>query len=225
MADATDRIDDGVPVRRLPFERADAAPGRSLAEQAVFTATEQLLRSTSIGELSVAQVLKQADVSRTTFYRYFTSKHAVVSAMLEALQSELVDVMRPWTRRGDREPQAALTDALRAVAGVWADHRPILRASTENWHAEPEVGKPWVAMMDRFTADVAGQVRRERDAGAAPAGVDATDLARTLVWSSERMLYLAGFGMTGDGDEQGVVEALVAMWLGTIYGGGRSTAT
>lgn len=204
---------------RLPFAaRAAAALKPSAIERAVFDATERLLQETPIADLAVAQILAEADISRTTFYRYFTSKHAVVSALLEALQAELVDVMQPWFVRGDRPPREALTAALDAVADVWARHRPVLRASSENWHAEPELGTPWVAMMDRFTTDIARQIDRERAAGAAPPGVDSRAIARTLVWGSERMLYLGGFGLYGDGMEHESVAALVAIWHGSVYG-------
>lgn len=204
----------------FPFAERQAEPRElSSVELAVFTATESLLQTIPVADLTVAQILGRADISRTTFYHYFSSKHAVVSAMLEALQAELVDVMQPWFARGDRAASAAVRDAIVAVADVWARHRPILRASTENWHAEPEIGRPWVAMMDRFTTDIAAQIERERAAGTAPAGVAAEDLARTLVWGSERMLYLAGFGIHGERREHEAVDALIAMWIGTIYHG------
>jgi AcrR family transcriptional regulator len=205
---------------RLPFAgRAAARAESSPVEDAVFAATEALLQTTAFADLTVAQILTEAGISRTTFYRYFTSKHTVVSALLGRLQAELVDVMQAWFARGERPPEAAIADALGAVADVWARHRPVLRASTENWHAEPEIGEPWVAMMDRFTADIARQIDRERATGAAPAGVGSEAIARTLVWGSERMLYLAGFGLYGEGMEQESVPALVAMWQGTIYAG------
>jgi hypothetical protein len=137
--------------------------------------------------------------------------------MLQSLQAELVDIMRPWFAHQESTPTSALREAITAVAELWERHRPILGASGENWHAEPEIGRPWTAMMDRFVHDMADEIDDERQPGIAPAGVDSTALARTLVWSSERMLYLAGFGLCGHHHELDVVEPLVATWAGVIY--------
>jgi len=204
-------------VTERPFPFAARGTSRSTIEQTIFDATEDLLQSTSLEDLTVAHILERADISRTTFYRYFTSKHQVVSAMLEAVQQELVDVMQPWFTRGDRAPDAALSDALGSVADVWGRHRPVLRACSEHWHSDPEIGERWVAMMDRFTSDISRQIDRERKAGEAPKGVDSRKLALHLAWSCERLFYLAGFGLAGDNREQDAVDVLVAAWVGALY--------
>jgi len=203
----------------LPFaRREEQAPERSPVEQSLFEATEKLLRDVSLNDLRVEDILSGAGVSRTTFYHYFKSKHAVVAAMLVDLQAELVDVMSPWFKREDAPPAAALREAISAVADVWSAHRPTFRASSECWHDVPEIGEPWAAMMARFSTDIARQIKRERKSGDAPAGVDADQLAVSLTWSSERVLYLAGWGMLGKGGERDAVDAVVAMWIGAIYG-------
>jgi AcrR family transcriptional regulator len=183
----------------------------------IFSATEGLLQHTPLGDLAVADILLEADVSRTSFYKYFTSKAMVVSAMLRTCQAELRDVMGPWSGRGGRPADQALREALDAVAKVWGRHRPVLRAGSESWHAEPEIGPQWIAMMDYFTESIGRQITRERKAGVAPDGVDSLQIARHLAWGGERLLYLAGFGMYGDGYESEVVDAMVAIWLGAIY--------
>lgn len=190
----------------------------SVAEQRIFDATEKLLESTSLEELTVAAILQRAGISRTTFYRYFTSKHQVVSALLQLLQVELVGVMRPWGSRGDRAPHEALREAWEAAAAVWARHRPVLRACSEHWHADPEIGQGWVAMLERFATQIAQQIDEARETGAAPKGIDSRKLALHLTWSSERMLYLAGFGLMGEKFEADAVEVIVANWLATVFG-------
>jgi hypothetical protein len=125
--------------------------------------------------------------------------------------------MQPWFARGDRPADKAVRDALAAVADVWERHRPVLRACSEHWHAEPEIGERWVAMLDGFTADIARQIDRERKAGAAPKGLDSHQLALHLTWGSERMFYLGGFGMCGPRMEHDAVDGIVATWLGAVY--------
>lgn len=202
----------------FPFAAKEAStPLATAVQQEIFSATESLLQTKSLGDLTVADILTAADVSRTTFYRYFTSKHMVVSAMLTASQAELLDVMRPWSTRGDRPAEEALWEAMEAVAKVWGRHRPMLRAISESWHSEPEIGRQWVAVMDHFVNNISRQIDRERKAGMAPEGVDSRQLARHLAWGGERMLYLAGFGICGPEFEDEVVEPMVAIWVGAIY--------
>jgi AcrR family transcriptional regulator len=201
----------------LPFAGKAETEAPSPVEQEIFDAMEELLTTTSLDDLAVAQILEKADVSRTTFYRYFTSKHQVVSALLAALQLELVDVMQPWYTRPEESPKQALTESITAVAQLWQRHRPVLRACSENWHSDPEIGEKWVAMMDRFASGTSRQIEYERRRGLAPKGVSSRKLALHLTWSSERQLYLAGFGMYGPKLEMDAVETIVAMWLGSIY--------
>jgi AcrR family transcriptional regulator len=220
MARPRDRIQESSVPSTLPYAaKLGHRKEKGSVEDAVFAATEELLLTYPIADVTVAQILERAGVSRTTFYHYFTSKLTVVSAMLDNLQTELVDVMRPWFGRGERDPEAALRESLVAVAGVWAKHRPVMRASTENWHAEPELGERWVAMMDRFIVDIAAQIDRERAAGAAPPGADSRQIATTLVWAGERLMYIAGWGMMGHNLERDAVDGMVATWMGAVYGG------
>jgi len=204
--------------RTHPFW-ASTTPSRQVSnvELGVFAATEALLQRMAIGELTVADILTEAKISRTTFYKYFTSKGMVVSAMLRACRVELLDVSRPWTKRGKRPPEDALHETISSVAKVWARHRPVLRASSESWHSESEIGQEWVAMMDDFVDDITRQINRERKSGVAPAGADSKQIAIHLAWGGERLFYLAGFGLCGPGLESDVVDTMVAVWLAAIY--------
>ena len=56
--------------------------GNSDTEQAIFAATEELLEQVPLQDLSVAQIIERAGVSRATFYFYFSSKYAVVTGLL-----------------------------------------------------------------------------------------------------------------------------------------------
>jgi AcrR family transcriptional regulator len=201
----------------FPFSGKTQPRVRSAAEEGIFAATEELLDTRSFADLTVADILQRSEVSRTTFYRYFTSKEMVVAAILESVHSGSVDLMMPWSARGEHPPDEALREALGATAERWAQHRPLMRACSESWHAGPEIGEPYVAMLEKYVADISAQIDRERKTGAAPQGVDSHSLALYLAWGSERMFYLAGFGVFGPGLEQDAVETILAVWMGAIY--------
>ena len=94
-----------------------------------------------------------------------------------------------------------------------------LRAVMENWHSVPELTELWLGVVNRFASGLAVDIERERDAGLAKSGIDSRQLGSALIWATERCFHVAGLGLDKDlPGEQDIVEPLLAMWLGTIYG-------
>jgi hypothetical protein len=93
----------------------------------------------------------------------------------------------------------------------------------ENWSAEAELTALWLDAIRRFASELASGIDRDRTAGLAPPGVDAHRLGTALIWGTERCLHIAGLGVDGAlSNEEAIVEPLLAMWLGAIYGPSRS---
>jgi hypothetical protein len=76
----------------------------------------------------------------------------------------------------------------------------------------------WLALVEKFTDAIAGQL--ERDAKREPAlGGKARQRSAVLLWSSEQLFYLAGTDADDDLDnEQDLLETLAIMWEGTLFG-------
>jgi TetR/AcrR family transcriptional regulator, ethionamide resistance regulator len=208
-------------------DRPRAHHGNTDAEATIFDATERLLEKVPLHDISVADIISEAQISRATFYFYFSSKFAVVTGLLARVMEEIYDLVRPFVEREENEtPEEALRRSLHAAVKVWADHRPALRATHEHWHAVPELRDRWLAVVEQFTDAVATQIDRERKAGTAPAGPDSRQLAAALLWSTDRCLYVAAIG--GDDDlpsETDIVEPLICLWLGALYGGGHTASS
>jgi AcrR family transcriptional regulator len=186
---------------------------------AILAATDALLSEHSLQDLSVAQIITEARLSRATFYFYFGSKFAVAVRLLARVTEEIFEFVQPYVnRRPDEDPCEALTQSLQAAIGVWERHRPILRAAHEHWSTNAEIGEQWVAGVELFTDAIAAQIERDRGAGAAPAGPDPRQLAASLLWGTQYCLYAAGLGVDADLDgEQAALESLAAMWTRSIY--------
>src|SRR6516225_471770 len=123
-------------------DRPRAHTGDSHTEVAIFEATERLLGHVRLQDLSVAQIVERAGVSRATFYFYFSSKYAVVAGLLARVMDDIYSVMQPFVRRTeDSRAEDVLRESLQAAARVWALHRALLRGVMENWHAVPELQK------------------------------------------------------------------------------------
>jgi AcrR family transcriptional regulator len=187
----------------------------------ILAAAERLLDRESLHDLSVADIIEEAGVSRATFYFYFGSKYAVITGLLTQIMDDVYAVARPFLERSDdASPYEALSNGITAAAALWKAHRPAMRAISEHWPSDPELKELWLGIVERFTEALAGEVDRQRKQGLAPPGPPSRELIATLLWTAERCLYVAGLDTDQAlGSEDQAAEALYALWRGAIYGG------
>lgn len=182
-------------------------------------ATARLLRTTSLADLSVAQILAAADVGRTSFYEHFSSKDDVVVKLMESLSEEVAVQVAPMFERGRRSPDEAFALGLGNLVEAASRYAPLVVAVSEEWPAIPDLREIWFGMLGDFTSRLAHMIEAERAAGAAPEGADARALAASLVWTAERAFHVA---VGGDHptlvDASTVVQPLTQLFVGTIYG-------
>jgi TetR/AcrR family transcriptional regulator, ethionamide resistance regulator len=213
-------VDDNTPRRRWR-----AHSGLSSPESAVFAATEELLNSRPLHEISVDTILEHSGISRAAFYYYFSSKHDVVAYLAASALNEIYHQLDAWTGANSALSSDMLRGSLERGVALWVQHGPIFAAVIENMHAVPELREVWITQLDRFTEVIACEIERQRRSGAAPAGAPAEAVAGALVWGSERLLYL---GFRGLEDAIPTVEtagaSLIEVWFTVIYGSDKTGA-
>jgi TetR/AcrR family transcriptional regulator, ethionamide resistance regulator len=200
-------------------QRPRAHTGDQNAERAIFEATERLLAEQPLHELSVAQIITAAGLSRATFYHYFSSKFEVVAALMlrifEEMYSETHTVLEaPWT-----DPGSALRSSLETGMETWFAHRDVIHAVLENQHAVPALAQVWSAASAPFVAVLTDQIRREREAGRSIPGLPAEAIATMLVAGAERIFYVGSTGTDpwlATADQR--LDAIVTIALAAIYG-------
>jgi AcrR family transcriptional regulator len=109
---------------------------------------------------------------------------------------------------------------VRALFSMFDKHEHVFRASLEARASSATVRELWDSDRESFVPVVASMIEAERASGAAPPGTDATALASVLLELNDRMLERLALGGTLDREQ--LVEAVVAIWLHTIYGEVRS---
>jgi TetR/AcrR family transcriptional regulator, ethionamide resistance regulator len=185
----------------------------------VLEATSELLRSTSLAELSVAQILAAAAVGRTSFYEHFSSKDDVVVKLVRGISADVGDELEPMFNRGDHSPDEAFREGLTDLIHSSSRYAPLLVAVAEEWPSIPELRQLWFQTLGALTGRLAETIERDRAAGIAPDGADAQALSASLVWTAERAFHVA---MTGHHqtlvDQESVIEPLVQLFVGAIYG-------
>src|SRR3954452_17320769 len=92
--------------------RASAPIRRAEARERILAAAERLLRERPYRELSVDQVMAEAGLSRTVFYRHFAALAELVLSRLKAIGEGLAaEVMVAPAPGRTREVLAAAVDA------------------------------------------------------------------------------------------------------------------
>ncbi len=171
-----------------------------------------------LSAISVDDLARGAGISRPTFYFYFASKDAVLLSLLDrvvaeadaaTLDASLLPAAGP--REGWRRTIATYFETFRA-------HRALTLAWTEARSTNAEVRELWARVFDGWAERCAAAIEAERLRGAAPSGPAARDLAILLTSMNERAMYAT---FSGDGPavaESAVVDALLEVWLRSIYG-------
>jgi AcrR family transcriptional regulator len=200
-------------------DRPHGGGGSSDTERAIMAATERLLTSRPIHDLTVAEIVREARISRGTFYFWFSSKYAIVNALVAQAMQEMFDVFEPLMAA---EP-GTLPDLQRGVeasARVWVNHRYALRAAMQHWHTDPDLQKVLFAIIAWMSEKLGDAIEEGRAAGLLPAGPPGRQLAATTIWSSQYCLYIAGLdeGDPNMASEKDILDTLVWMWTTGLRG-------
>lgn len=188
------------------------------APEAVLTATEQLLRERPLHQLSVADIIAAAGISRTTFYAHFSSKTTVIGECLRRVMDQVAEALAPL-HRIDAEPELAVRTSLRQWVAVCRRHGALLRAVSEGWPHDDQLREQWFALIGVVSAGTARVIRDARAAGRAPAGADPLALGACLTWGYERVLHVSLLGeVPGLTDPDAIVEPLAQMMIGGVFG-------
>jgi AcrR family transcriptional regulator len=181
---------------------------------ALLEALDQHLRESSLDSINIADISRSAGVTRSAFYFYFDNKAAAVAALMNEMYDESMDAAD--LLRGDGTPAERVAGMVRGLFSAWERHEHIYRAMYDARATSQTVRELWDNDRESFVPVVAEVIEAERVAGNAPAGADATHLASVLLELNDRMLERLALGGPLGRDE--LVEAVVAVWVHTIYG-------
>jgi AcrR family transcriptional regulator len=115
-------------------DETQAIDGRTLGRRAKETrrrlleATEQLLETHGVRDLTVVDIARKVGTSPATFYQYFRDVEDAVLVLAEDLTEELDPLKRllqePWTARNGLDRARQLVDGF---ITYWDEHRAVLR--------------------------------------------------------------------------------------------------
>jgi AcrR family transcriptional regulator len=199
--------------RRGPARRRRRSP--EVAEREIIAAAEALLRERPFRELTVDEVMRRTELSRPSFYVYFTDRHQLVLKVVEHLGSELFTMSDRWLRGTGEGPEIARA-ALDGIVAVYAEHGPVMRALADAAADDRGVEQAYNALVQSFIDATARHIEDEiADGRVLP--LDAYETAKALVWMMERYLNLS-LGREPTTPREAVADTLATIWTRVLYG-------
>ncbi|CAN5635539.1 TetR/AcrR family transcriptional regulator [soil metagenome] len=194
---------------RRPPQRSD------LRREAILSALDRWLQDSDLETINVAEIAKEAGVTRSAFYFYFENKAAAVAALMEEMVDETLSVNDVFTS-ATGSPQDRIQTMLDGLFAMWERHRHLFKAMLEARGTGGSIHDIWDGVRTSFVDSVAAVIRADRAAGRAPDGLDAAVLASVLLELNDRMLERLTFG--GGLTRAQLHDGAAAIWLSTIYG-------
>lgn len=195
--------------RRAPQQRGDQR------RSALLGALDEALHDQSLESINVADISSRAGVSRSAFYFYFENKAYAVAALMSEMYDEAFAAGHVLTS-GEGTARWRIEKSITGLFDALERHVHVYRAMLDARGTNQSVRELWEADRESFVAPVAGMIRAERAAGNAPEGADATALASVLLELNDRALERLAVGSRISRKKH--IEALVQVWLRSIYG-------
>lgn len=194
---------------RRPPQRSDHR------REAILDALDRWLQESNLDAINIAEISKQAGVTRSAFYFYFENKGAAVAALMERILEATFAVNDAFTTASDA-PRTRIHAMLEGLFATCEGHRHLFKAMLEARGSNASVRDIWDDARESFVESVAAMIRADRSAGLAPAGTDAEVLASVLLEFNDRLLERLTLG--GSLSRTQLMEGAATIWLNTIYG-------
>jgi len=197
------------PTDRRPPQRSDHR------REAILDALDRWLLESNLDAINIAEISKQAGVTRSAFYFYFENKGAAVAALMERILDATFAVNDAFTT-AVAPPRQRIHAMLDELFSTCERHHHLFKAMLEARGSNASVRDIWDDARESFVESVAAMIRSDRSAGLAPDGVDPEVLASVLLEVNDRLLERLVLGGTLSREQ--LMSGAAAIWLKTIYG-------
>jgi AcrR family transcriptional regulator len=185
---------------------------RQESRERIVRAAELLVRKRSYSELTVDEIMSEAGLGRTIFYRHFDDLGDLLMRSSREAIEELFEAQSNLVAARPDDAGAAVRGALVAAAEVYQQYGPLLRCVSEAAAVDERIAEGYAAMRERFD-DFAERSLRDvlGDGGHA----DLAETARALNLMNETYLTDA-FGREPRVSPEIAVRTLVEIWDAVI---------
>ena len=182
---------------------------------AILDAALKFIWSHPFRDMTVNSLMASTDLSRSAYYQYFTDLHDLMETLLDMLKDEVFAVTGPWFEGGG-DPIALLNESLAGLVDVCYRLGPILRATNDAATTDERLENAWAQFVKQFDDAVTTRIEADQAQGLIP-DFD----ARPVTIALNRMdayALIEAFGQRPRRQPEPVREALVRIWVSTLYG-------
>jgi AcrR family transcriptional regulator len=190
--------------------RVQVRRSRHESRERIVEAATELVRTRAYVELSVDEVMREAGLGRTIFYRHFDD---MADLLLRASREAIEELYEAQTGLGDEDPHA-LRRAFEAAVDVYQRHGPLLRGVAEAAAGDEQIAHDYAALRGRFDALAEEYLRGVAGRGATEFA-DVAETARALNLMNETYL-LNAFGREPRVSPETAVQTLTEIWDAAI---------
>lgn len=134
-----------------PRQTARARLTREEVRAGIVAAATELVRRRSYAELSVEEVMREAGLGRTIFYRHFDDLADLIQrAAREAIEELYAAEQRLAEIEAGQGPGSSTPDAIAAAVAAYSRHGPLLRVIAEAAAGDEQVAAGYRAIRGRF---------------------------------------------------------------------------
>lgn len=174
----------------------------------------------SYTELSVERIVREAGISRATFYVYFEDKGDLLRALAEDFIERLLVAAANWWQLPADATKADLRTAMQAIFDAYIPHKVVMAAVVEVASYDASLRSLFGDLLDRTIAKVAEHIEGGQKEGFVATDLDPLRTAAWLTWMAERGLYQLVAPATPAASER-LLDALTDITWNTLYAGAR----
>jgi AcrR family transcriptional regulator len=201
--------------------RSSRAQRREEIRDRLRSASEQLMgEGESYTALSVERIVREAGISRATFYVYFEDKSDLLRALAEDFIERLLGAAATWWTLPADATKPQLREAMRAIFEAYLPHKVVMAAVVEVASYDTRVSDVFGALLERTISEVAGHIATGQANGYVTPGIDPQRTAAWLTWMAERGLYQLVAPATPEGIER-LLDGITDITWNTLYAGTR----
>jgi AcrR family transcriptional regulator len=154
----------------------------------ILDATKRLLTGgASVAKLSADRIVREAGMSRATFYLHFKDKNELVAALAEDQVAWRDEIGAGALAEADLD-RATLDRMIAEIVARWADIRAVLAAIIEVAEYDPAMAETWRHAMHEV-AETAGAAFRRRWQDRSDGPGDPETVAEIFTWMFERSCH------------------------------------
>lgn len=149
-------------------------------------AIERLIEDGSTyAELSVDRLVNEADIGRSTFYKYFGDKTGLLSSLISTVQADFLRAANAWLAMTAGGTKSDYRSSFRAIFDAYRTHRAVMSCIAEQAPQDPVIGKQFREMMEVYVDAVRRHIEDGQQAGVINNAQPASQLAVWLTWMFE----------------------------------------